>query len=295
MKIGFIGTGVMGFSMATHILNAGYELYVYNRTKEKARPLVKQGARWADTPQQIAEQSDIILTIVGYPDDVHEVYFGEEGLFRGVSSGQILIDLTTSTPTLARQIARNAEEIGAQALDAPVSGGDIGAKKGILTTMVGGGRQALESVRPVLETFASQIQHFGEAGSGQMAKVANQIMVAGTMTGLTEMFVYAKKVGLDLETVIETVSSGAAQNFSLDSYGPRIIQKDYTPGFFVKHFVKDLKIALKEAERLDLQLPAIEQAYQLYQKLMDAGYGDDGTQALVQLWWGKEKDKDVKR
>ena len=285
MKIGFIGTGVMGSSMVRHLLNANYEVNVYNRTKEKAMPLTDEGALWQDTPAEIAKQSDVILTIVGYPSDVEEVYFDENGVFEGLTEGKIVIDMTTSTPALAEKIAEKAIKIGASSLDAPVSGGDLGAKNGTLTVMVGGDKAAYDKVQPILETFSAALNLFGEAGSGQHTKMANQIMVAGTMTGLIEMMAYANKAGLPLESVVKTVNGGAARNWSLENYGPRIIQNDYSPGFFVKHFVKDLKIALDEAKKMNLELPATTQAYKLYENLENAGYGDEGTQSLIKLWW----------
>ncbi len=285
MKIGFIGTGVMGSSMVRHLLNAGYDVNVYNRTKEKAMPLTEEGAVWQDTPADIARTSDIILTIVGYPSDVESVYFDRDGVFEGLAEGKIIIDMTTSTPALAIKLAEESEKIGVQSLDAPVSGGDLGAKNGTLTVMVGGKKEAFDKVHPILDTFSAALRLFGEAGSGQHTKMVNQIMVAGTMTGLTEMLVYAKAAGLNLDEVVKTVSGGAAQNWSLSNYAPRIIADDYSPGFFVKHFLKDLKIALDEAEKMDLELPATKQAYALYEKLEQNGHGDEGTQALIKLWW----------
>lgn len=285
MKIGFIGTGVMGSSMVRHLLNAEYEVHVYNRTKAKAMPLVDEGAIWEDTPALIAEKTDVIFTIVGYPADVEQVYLGEDGVFEGLSAGKIIVDMTTSTPALAADIAEKAAKIGVDSLDAPVSGGDLGAQKGTLTVMVGGSQAAFDKVTPAFEQFAGDLNLFGEAGSGQHTKMANQIMVAGTMTGLTEMMVYAEAAGLDLERVVKTVNGGAARNWSLENYGPRILKEDYSPGFFVKHFVKDLKIALDEAENMNLDLPATKQAYALYEKLADSGYADEGTQTLIKLWW----------
>ncbi len=287
MNIGFIGTGVMGASMVRHLLQADYEVSVYNRTKSKADPLIEDGAKWLDTPKEIAEQSDIIFTIVGYPEDVEKVYLGEEGVFEGLAAGKIIVDMTTSTPALAETLAEKAADIGVSSLDAPVSGGDVGAKEGTLTVMVGGDAETFEKVRPVIETFSSELRLFGKAGSGQHTKMANQIMVAGTMVGMTEMFAYAKEAGLELSEVIKTVNGGAAQNRSLGNYGPRILAEDYTPGFFVKHFVKDLKIALAEAEKMNLDLPGTQQAYDLYKQLEDAGHGDEGTQSLIKLWWEK--------
>lgn len=287
MKVGFIGTGVMGSSMVRHLLNADYDVNVFNRTKEKAMPLVEEGAVWQDSPAEVAEKSDVIFTIVGYPTDVEEVYFGDKGIFEGLSEGKIVVDMTTSTPELAVRISEKAGEMKVKSLDAPVSGGDLGAKNGTLTVMVGGDETAFETVRPLFEAFSGSLNLFGPAGSGQHTKMVNQIMVAGTMTGMTEMLVYAKAAGLKLEEVIKTVNGGAAQNWSLGNYAPRIITEDYSPGFFVKHFVKDLKIVLDEAAKMNLDLPATKQAYDLYEMLQDKGHGDDGTQALIKLWWNE--------
>ena len=287
MKVGFIGTGVMGSSMVRHLLNADYDVNVFNRTKEKAMPLVEEGAVWQDSPAEVAEKSDVIFTIVGYPTDVEEVYFGDKGIFEGLSEGMIVVDMTTSTPELAVRISEKAGEMKVKSLDAPVSGGDLGAKNGTLTVMVGGDETAFETVRPFFESFSGSLNLFGPAGSGQHTKMVNQIMVAGTMTGMTEMLVYAKAAGLKLEEVIKTVNGGAAQNWSLGNYAPRIVTEDYSPGFFVKHFVKDLKIVLDEAAKMNLDLPATKQAYDLYEMLQDKGHGDDGTQALIKLWWNE--------
>lgn len=285
MKIGFIGTGVMGSSMVKHLLANDYVVHLYNRTKAKADPLVEEGAVWENSPAEVSEVADVIFTILGYPEDVEQVYFGELGIFSTLAADKIVVDMTTSTPALAIRIAEEAKKMGANSLDAPVSGGDLGAKNGTLTVMVGGEQDPFDKVRPLFETFSGDLRLFGEAGSGQHTKMANQIMVAGTMTGLTEMLVYAKEAGLNLEEVIKTVNGGAAQNWSLGSYGPRILAEDYSPGFFVKHFVKDLKIALDEAEKMNLHLPSTKKAYELYEKLENDGYGDEGTQALIKLWW----------
>lgn len=284
-KIGFIGTGVMGKAICGHLLKAGYELFVYNRTKEKTADLVAQGAIWCDTPTEVARQAEIIFTMVGFPADVEAVYFGETGIFQAPLAGKILVDLTTSTPTLATKIAEKAALQEASALDAPVSGGDIGAKNGTLTIMLGGDAAAYQAVQPILAHFSKQTSLHGGAGKGQHTKMANQIMIAGTMTGLTEMLVYAAKAGLDLEQTMTTLGGGAAANFSMTSYGPRILAEDYSPGFFVKHFIKDLGIALAEAQKMSLQLPGTELAYNLYHQLAEKGYENDGTQALIKLWW----------
>ena len=282
--VGFVGTGVMGKSMIRHLLKK-YNVVVYNRTKERALDLLEEGAIWADTPTEVANQSDVVLTIVGYPKDVEEVYFGEQGIFKSTKEHLVAVDLTTSTPTLAKRIAEEATSRSWEALDAPVSGGDLGAKNGTLSTMVGGTEETLEKVYPVLDCFSKTITLQGTAGAAQHTKMANQIMIAGTMTGLTEMLVYAKAAGLDMDKVLQTVGAGSAANWSLSNYGPRILKEDYSPGFFAKHFLKDLGIALDEAERMRLFLPATLQAKKLYETLCDDGFADDGTQALIKLYW----------
>lgn len=287
-KIGFIGIGVMGSSMAGHLLAAGHTVAIYTRTKAKAEALLAKGALWCESPAEIAACSEIIGTIVGYPRDVEEIYFGEKGLLQGDVAGKLFIDFTTSTPSLAEKIAQAAAEKGAVALDAPVSGGDLGAKRAALTIMVGGATAAFERAEPIFKLVGQQYRLHGGPGKGQHAKMANQIMIAGTMTGMTETLVYAKAAELDAEAIIETLSGGAAANWSLKNYGPRILQKDYTPGFFVKHYIKDLKIALDEAEKLQLELPGTRLARELYEKLAEQGFEDDGTQALIKLWWHED-------
>lgn len=286
-KIGFIGTGVMGSSMVEHLLDAGHEVYVYNRTKSKTDPLVSKGAIWQGSPAAVTKKSDIIITIVGYPKDVEDTYFGEDGIFETAKPGDILIDMTTSTPSLAVKIYEAAKQRQIESLDAPVSGGDKGAKNGTLTTMVGGERATFEKAKEILEVFSSKVMLQGPAGSGQHTKMANQIMIASTMVGMTELMVYAKKAGLNVESVIEQVGSGAASNWSLTNYSPRILQKDYSPGFFVKHFIKDLNIALDEAEKMELALPGTKLARDLYQQLAESRHAEDGTQALIKLWWNE--------
>lgn len=284
-KIGFVGTGVMGASMVRHLLNAGHEVHVYNRTKKKTDSLVEAGAIWQESPAEVMKQSNVIITIVGYPTDVEETYFGEKGILNAVKSGDVLIDMTTSQPSLAVKIYEAAKEKGAEALDAPVSGGDKGAQNGTLTTMVGGDQATFEKVKPILDVFSGKVMLQGPAGSGQHTKMANQIMIAGTMTGMTELMAYAKAAGLDVAKVIEQVSSGAAGNWSLANYSPRILTDDYSPGFFVKHFIKDLKIALEEADKLGVDLPGTKLAKDLYERLAGKGFEDAGTQALIKLWW----------
>ncbi|MER2063587.1 MAG: NAD(P)-dependent oxidoreductase [Alkalibacterium sp.] len=287
-NIGFIGTGVMGRSVVEHLMDNDYSVTVYTRTKSKAENLLEKGAKWAETPRDVAEAADVIFTMVGYPTDVEEVYYGEDGLFKAEITNKVLIDLTTSTPSLAEKISQTAKESNAAALDAPVSGGDLGARKGTLTIMVGGEPKTFSKVKEIFELFSASLELHGPAGSGQHTKMANQIMVAGTMTGLTEMLVYAEAAGLDLEKVVKTLSGGAAGNWSLENYSPRILKEDYSPGFFVKHFVKDLKIVLDEADNLGLNLPSTQLAKQLYEQLSQAGYSENGTQALIKLWWNED-------
>ncbi|MFD1465712.1 NAD(P)-dependent oxidoreductase [Lapidilactobacillus mulanensis] len=285
-NIGFIGTGVMGTGMIKNLLKANFSVTVFNRTKAHAQAVLDAGANWADSPAAVTRQSEVVITIVGFPQDVEAVYFGDEGILSAVQPGQTLIDMTTSKPSLARKIFAAAAPKGVNVLDAPVSGGDIGAQKGTLTIMVGGSAAVFAKMQPVFAAMGQQVNIFGGAGSGQATKMANQIMIAGTMTGMTEMLVYAKKAGLDLEKVLTTVGGGSAANWSLTNYGPRILKEDYSAGFFAKHFLKDLRIALEEADELGLDLPTTAQAKKLYEQLVDdRGLGDEGTQALVKLWW----------
>lgn len=287
MRIGFIGTGVMGKSIVGHFLAAGHEVSVFNRTKSKTDELVAKGAVWKDTPAEVTTFSEIVFSMIGYPSDVEGIYYGEKGILSVDVTNKILIDLTTSTPTLAEKIYQTAKEKGAASLDAPVSGGDLGAQNGTLTIMVGGDQVAYDRVTPLFEIMGKSYSLQGAAGAGQHTKMANQIMIAGTMTGLTEMLVYAKAADLDVEKVLDTLSGGAAQNWSMTNYAPRILKTDYSPGFFVKHFIKDLKIALDEAEKMQLDLPATKLATELYERLADQGFENDGTQALIKLWWTK--------
>lgn len=286
MKIGFIGTGVMGNAIAHNLLKAHHQLWVYNRTKSKTDNLVALGATWCDTPQAVTEQAEIIFTMLGFPQDVEQVYFQENGIFKAQVQGKILVDMTTSKPTLAQKIAATGQAAGAQVLDAPVSGGDVGAKNGTLTIMVGGQQATFDQLQPIFQAIGSQVNLFGGPGAGQNTKMANQIMIAGTMTGMSEMLVYAKAAGLDLNKVLETVGGGSAANWSLSNYGPRILKEDFQPGFYSKHFLKDLRIALDTAAEMHLDLPATQQAKDLYEKLVDQKHlGDLGTQALIKLWW----------
>lgn len=286
MKIGFIGTGVMGTGIINNLLKAGNEVTVFNRTKAHAKGVLDNGARWADTPAAATKNNDVVMSMVGFPQDVEQIYYGNNGILEAATTNQILVDMTTSKPSLAQKLDRDAKKKGLHIIDAPVSGGDVGAKKGTLTMMVGGNKDDLEKITPLFNQFTNQIHYFGPSGSGQHAKMANQIMIAGTMTGMSEMLAYAKAASLNLPEVINTVSSGAGENWSLSNYGPRILKDDYTPGFFAKHFLKDLRIALEEAEKMNLNLPATRDAKRLYEVLVeDEGLGNDGTQALIELWW----------
>ncbi|WCL69604.1 NAD(P)-dependent oxidoreductase [Lactiplantibacillus plantarum] len=285
MKLGWIGTGVMGAAIVRNLMTAGYDVTVYNRTKSKADALVAAGATWADTPAAVAETSDVIFTMVGFPRDVEQVYFGDHGIFSGLAAGKTVIDMTTSQPKLAVKIATYACEHDMHALDAPVSGGDIGAKNATLTVMVGGDADTYEAMLPLFNVLGHKVNHFGDTGTGQHAKMANQIMIAGTMTGLTEMLLYTKAAGLDPEKVLATLSSGGADNWSMDNYVPRILKDDYTPGFFARHFLKDLRIALSEADAMGLNLVATAQAKRLYEIMVDVkGLGDQGTQGLINIY-----------
>lgn len=285
MKIGFIGTGVMGRGIINNLLKANYDVVVYNRTRAHAQSELDNGATWADGPKAIAEAADLVITMVGYPKDVEEQYYGDNGLFAGAHAGQIFVDMTTSTPTLAEQLAVDGEKYGVKVLDAPVSGGDVGAKNGTLTIMAGGDQAAYDSLQPIFDVISKAANRFGVAGRGQHTKMANQIMIAATMLGMSEMMVYAKAAELDVAKVMETLAAGGAQNWSLDNYGPRVLAGDFEPGFYAKHLLKDLRIALDEAAKMELALPATDLAEALYTKLVEQkNLGDEGTQALVKLW-----------
>lgn len=283
MKIGWIGTGVMGKSMAGHLRAAGHELTVFNRSREKARELLDRGASWASTPSQVARSSEVVFTMVGYPEDVREVVLGTQGVLAGIPPGGIVVDCTTSSPSLAVEIAERAAVQGAAALDAPVSGGDIGARNAMLSIMVGGDAAAFERVRPLLEKMGRTVVRQGGPGSGQHTKMVNQILIAAGMVALCEGIVYARAAGLEAERVMESVSGGAAGSWSLSNYGPRILKGDLAPGFYVEHFIKDLKIALDEADRMKLCLPGLALAKQLYTMLSALGGGRNGTHALIRV------------
>lgn len=283
-RIGFIGTGIMGASIAKHLVKNNYEVHVFNRTKSKADELVRMGAIWEPSITSIVKKSDVIITMVGTPKQLEEIYFHEGGILLSASEGKIIIDMTTSTPTLAQKIYKSALEKGVSFLDAPVSGGSKGAKEGTLTIMVGGDKPAFEKVKSILENFSSKIILQGASGSGQHVKMANQIMVAGIMLGVIELHVYVKKANLNIDKVIEQVSLGSGRNQLLSIYSSKIKQNDYNPGFSIKHFIKDLKIALDEAEKMEIELPGTELAKKLYEKVATEGYENSGIQALIKLW-----------
>ncbi|MBA3315182.1 MAG: NAD(P)-dependent oxidoreductase [Planctomycetaceae bacterium] len=280
-KLGWIGTGVMGTSMAGHLLAAGYELTAYNRTRSKLEPLVAKGAKVADNPKAVAAASDIIFAIVGFPKDVREVFLGDDGALAGSRKGTILVDMTTSEPSLAVEIGKAANEKGVHSVDAPVSGGDVGAKNAALSIMIGGGEEAVEAVRPCFEVMGKTIVRQGGPGAGQHTKMVNQILIATGMIGVCEALLYGYKAGLDLETVLKSVSSGAAGSWSLSNYGPRMMANNFDPGFFVEHFIKDMGIALAEAKRMDLSMPGLALAEQLYISLKANGHGRKGVQTLL--------------
>jgi 3-hydroxyisobutyrate dehydrogenase len=280
-ELGWIGTGVMGSAMCGHLLAAGHRVTVHTRTRTRADNLLARGAEWADTPAEVAARSGVVFTMVGFPADLREIVLGGRGVLAGAREGSILVDMTTSEPSLAQEIHAAACELGVESIDAPVSGGDVGARNATLSIMVGGDAQAVEHVRPLLDVLGKTIVHQGGPGAGQHAKMVNQILIASGMIGVCEALLYAYKAGLDLETVLAAVSSGAAGSWSLTNYAPRMLKGDFEPGFFVEHFIKDLEIALAEARRMDLALPGLALAHELYLALRAQGGGRKGTQALL--------------
>ncbi|MAS92013.1 MAG: oxidoreductase [Verrucomicrobiales bacterium] len=279
-RLGWIGTGVMGRSMCGHLMDAGFSMTIFSRTKEKANALLEKGATWAETPREVAEKSDVIFSIVGFPSDVREVLLGEDGVLSGAATGSVIVDMTTSEPSLAVEVSEEALEAGVHAVDAPVSGGDVGAKNGTLSIMIGGQKEIVDALRPCWEAMGKTIVYQGEAGSGQHTKMVNQTLIATGMIGVCEALLYGYKAGLDLPTVLESVGSGAAGSWSLSNLGPRIMDNNFDPGFFVEHFIKDMGIALEESKRMGLSMPGLALAHQLYLALQAQGHGRDGTHAL---------------
>jgi 3-hydroxyisobutyrate dehydrogenase len=280
-RVGWIGTGVMGVSMCGHVLAGGHDVTVTTRTRERAQPLLDRGAAWADTPAEAAAGAEVVFSIVGYPADVREVLLGPQGALAGAPAGSLLVDMTTSEPSLAQEVYAAARERDVAAIDAPVSGGDVGARNAALSIMVGGDADAVERARPLLELMGKTIVHQGGPGAGQHTKMVNQILIATGMIGVCEALLYGYEAGLDLQTVLESVGGGAAGSWSLANYAPRMLRGDFEPGFFVEHFVKDMEIALAEARRLNLALPGLALAHELYLALKAQGGARKGTQALL--------------
>lgn len=283
-KIGFVGIGVMGSSMAGHLLEAGYEVLVYTRTKTKAEDLLDKGALWVETPGELANKVDILISMVGYPKDVEELYLGENGFLENLAVGTVAIDMTTSSPALAKKMAEFGREKGIGVLDAPVSGGDIGAKNGTLSIMVGGSEDVFLKVKPIFDIFGSSVILQGDAGAGQHTKMVNQIAIASNMIGVTEAIIYAEAAGLNPSRVLDSISGGAAGSWSLANLIPRVLKDDFSPGFFIKHFIKDMGIAISEAKQMGLELPGLTLAEKMYQTLAEQGLSEEGTQALIKYY-----------
>ena len=281
MRIGWIGTGVMGRSLAGHLLTAGHSLTVYNRSKEKAEVLLQRGAVWGETPASVAENSETVFTMVGLPSDVEEVYLGSAGIFSTAQPGTVAVDMTTSSPALAQRLSLEGTKRGLRLLDAPVTGGDVGARNATLSIMVGGDPDTFEQMKPLFEKLGKTILLHGPAGAGQHAKMVNQILITGIMLSLCEGLIYARKAGLNLESVLQSVSGGAATSWALQNLMPRILKGDLEPGFYVEHFIKDMGIITAEAERMNLALPGTALVKQLYQAVLACGGAKKGTQALI--------------
>ena len=282
--IGFIGIGVMGKSMASHLLSAGFPMVIYNRSKEKAEELVQNGAIWVSTPKEVAQQANVIFTIVGYPRDVEEVYLGDQGIITNGKPNTYVIDMTTSTPTLAVKIFEEANRKGIHALDAPVSGGDIGAKEAKLSIMVGGEKEVFQELEPLFNILGTNVVYQGASGAGQHTKMCNQIAIASNMIGVCEAIIYAKNAGLDPRSVLTSITSGAAGSWSLSNLAPKMIEGDFEPGFYIKHFIKDMNIALEEAGAMGMEMPGLSLAKRLYEQLAENGEENSGTHALYKYW-----------
>jgi 3-hydroxyisobutyrate dehydrogenase len=271
----------MGSSMCGHLLTAGYHVTVHSRTRSKAQPLIDRGAQWVESPHAVAAESKILFTMLGFPQDVRSVYFGETGVLASASAGTVLIDMTTTDPVLSREIAECATARNLSAIDAPVSGGDVGARNATLSIMIGGDANSVQAVMPLFELLGKKIVHQGESGTGQQAKLCNQIVIAGTMVGVCESLLYGYKAGLDLNRMMDSIRGGAAACWTLDNLAPRILQRNFDPGFFVEHFVKDMGIALDESKRMGLVMPGLTLVHQLYQTVQRLGHGRSGTHALM--------------
>lgn len=283
-KIAFVGTGVMGKSIVKHLHAAGHEITIYTRTKSKAEDLLQLGVKWGNNPQEAVKNAEIIFTMVGYPKDVEEVYYGLNGIFSSIQPGSTVVDLTTSTPTLARKLYEDAKKLNVHSLDAPVSGGDIGARNGKLSIMVGGESEIFDRLYSVFQLFGEKIVYQGSAGAGQHTKMANQIGITGTMIAACEAITYAKAAGLDPETVLKSIGGGAAGSWTLTNLAPRMLNEDFAPGFFMKHFIKDMKIALEEANRMQINLPGLQLVHDMYLELAEKGLENEGTQSLLKYY-----------
>lgn len=283
-KIGFIGIGIMGKSMVRNLMKAGYEVAVYSRTKSKAEDVLSEGAIWCEDVKTCSKGRDAVITIVGYPQDVEEVYFGENGIIANADRGTCLIDMTTTSPKLAVRIYEEASQAGLKALDAPVTGGDTGAREGTLTILAGGDRVIFDRCLPVFEAMGKAIKYEGKAGNGQHTKMCNQIAIAGALSGVCEAMVYAKANGLDVGTMVDSIATGAAGSTQLNAMAPRILSGDFTPGFFIKHFIKDMKLAAEEAEGAGIRLGVLDHVLSMYESMAASGHEDEGTQALVKYY-----------
>jgi len=283
-NIGWIGTGVMGRSMCSHLIDKGFHVSIYNRTKDAAAGLIEKGASWCNSPSEVAGKSEAVFSIVGYPADVEEVVLGENGILSQPSDCSIIVDMTTSEPRLAQKIYDRAKEKGISSLDAPVSGGDVGAREGKLAIMVGGDKETYQQILPLFDILGENIAYMGEAGAGQHTKMSNQILIASTMIGVVESLLYVYKAGLDMDEVIDVIGKGAASSWSINNLGRRIAKGDFDPGFFIKHFIKDMGIALEEAKRMNLALPGLATAHQFYVSATSLGYENLGTQGLFKVF-----------
>lgn len=283
-KIGFVGTGVMGSSMVLNLIKHGYELSVYNRTKSKADACIAAGAKWCDTVAECAKDKDVVITIVGFPKDVEEVYFGENGILNAAKKGAYVIDMTTTSPMLSEKIYNAAAKKSIYALDAPVSGGDTGAKNGTLAIMVGGDKAAFDECMQVFEAMGTNIRYEGKAGNGQHVKMANQIAIAGAVSGVAEAVRYAMAMGVDVDTMLDTISNGAAGSWQMSNNGPKMAKEDYAPGFYIKHFIKDMKIAIECAETKGVTLDVLKKVCDEYVQLENDGKGELGTQAIIEYY-----------
>jgi 3-hydroxyisobutyrate dehydrogenase/2-hydroxy-3-oxopropionate reductase len=285
-RIGFIGVGVMGKSMVRNLMKGGLDVFIYSRTKSKVEDVISEGAAWCPGVEECAAGKDAVITMVGYPRDVEEVYFGESGIIDTAKPGSYVIDMTTSSPVLAVKIYEKANERGVFALDAPVSGGDVGAKNGTLSIMVGGDKEAFDACQPIFACMGRNIIHEGGAGTGQHTKMANQIALAGAVAGVCEAVEYSRRVGLDVQTMLDSVSQGAAGSWQMSNMAPRMLKGDFNPGFYIKHYIKDMNIAAEEAERVSLSMGIVNHVLSMYKEMAEKGMGDHGTQALLKYYQG---------